>query len=127
MIMKPSVFWQLTNFPLDYFSLLPVISISRKPLYSEEGPHFGAMTWKAQPKLQGKRLLSQTVLFLLLTYFLLSPCDHVTQETWHFPKAKVSAGVNVLGLMAADSWFPAAKAEFNLKLPLGRTRWVTRV
>lgn len=39
----------------------------------------------------------------------------------------MSAGVNVLGIMAADSWFPAAKAEFNLKLPLGRTGQVTGI
>lgn len=30
------------------------------------------------------------------------------------------AGVNVFDLMAADYWLPVAKAELNLKLPLGR-------
>lgn len=54
-------------------------------------------------------------------------CD--TQEPWPGPnaRAKVSAGINVVGLMAADSWFPAAKTEFNLKLPLGKTGRVTGV
>lgn len=76
--------------------------------------------------MQGKKLLSQRAFFLLLT----SSWVHVTM--WHtrdlaFPQVKVSAGVNVFGLMAADFWFPAAKAEFNLKLPSGRTGQVTGV
>lgn len=33
--------------------------------------------------------------------------------------------VNVVGLMAADCWFPAAKTEFNLKLPLEKIGRVT--
>lgn len=69
--------WQTFPWIIFLSFLLLLVSISRKPLYSEEGPRFGEMTWTAQPNLQGKRLPSQRVLFLLLT----SSWVHVTM--WH--------------------------------------------
>lgn len=84
----------------------------------------------AQPGLPGTEPLSREVSpaapFLSQYHFW----PMLPKETWHFPRAKEPAGVNMSDLMAADSWLPAAKAEFNLKLPLrraGRAGRVTRV
>ena len=54
-----------------------------------------------------------------LCFSILGSCDHGTHRRRGIsPDPKCLLGVNVFYLMAADSWIPAAKAEFNLKLPL---------
>ena len=126
MIMKPFLFQEFTSFSLNFFPvfLLLLISIFRK-LYSPEGPrfcfHFRWMTWMAQPGLPGTKLLSKECLLLLpsslfLYFGLLWPWTH--RRPGISPDPKCLLGVNMFYLMAADSWIPAAKAEFNLKLPL---------
>lgn len=74
-----------------------------------------------QPGCAGTELLSKECLLLLPSSVSLF-WAHVTMGhtggNGISPDPKCLLGVNVFYLMAADSWIPAAKAGFNLKLPL---------